>query len=982
MRRTVSGAIAGVAALALAGVGSPFTSVASAQPQDRPRPPTLAPAGGMLGPDAAAHAPGEHARHGDHEGHSHDDVDRRRGSLPPTAAQRSADRRTGGRVQWNELGTPATVAATGDVVATGLPQQPEAAARAYLARSGDLFALTPAQVDDLETLAVTAVGKGAVVTLRQRAGGLPTTQGGLVTVAVRDGQVLHASSSLSRDTGALPAATLDEAAASDAAVRLAELESSEAVVLRVREVAVPTAAEGMRRAWEVVVAEEGGHGAAFTVLVDATSGELLVRESLVDHLDDDPRWSLFPATPADLDTTERDTWCWTGVAGCDDTLAPGASTATPWDVDPATGQPSLTTLGNNAVSGKSWALAPNVRAVERTATPSTTRDYLYTFDNTWQESGCAPEALTGDDGNDVDAATSSLFAHHNRLHDFAYGLGFTEETWNAQQDNLGRGGKGGDPEVGKAQSGAALGIRDNANQYSTPDGVAPWSNMYLWQPIAGAAYVPCVDGDFDGTVIGHEYTHLITNRMIAGPDAGLSGYQAGGMGESWSDLVAMEYLVELGERPMGDTPFVTGAYVTGDERTGIRNFDMSRSSLNYSNVGYDVVGASVHSEGEIWSATNFAVRQAFVDRYGAGTPAELRACAEGRTPVEQCPGSRRWVQLLFDSLLVPATGRVSMVDMRDAMLVADQLRFGGANQDLLWDAFASRGLGEGASSDGPNDTDPVPSFATPTGADGEVTFVPAGTQAGAPVEIFVGEFEDQSTPVADTDPATELGATTRMVAGTYDAVAVGPTVGHQRFTFTVRAGQVRDVPVLLEQNLAASALGATATGDGTDAASLLDGTEATDWTAERDGGPAGLGVSVDLAGDRPQQVGRVAVSAFYETGSRFSALRQFAISACDASTGADCADPAAYERVFLSPADAFPGDGMRPTAPDLNAASFAIPRTTATHLRLEVVSNQCTGGPEFAGELDDDPATTTDCATGAPSVARVVRAAELQAFRR
>ena len=38
--------------------------------------------------------------------------------------------------------------------------------------------------------------------------------------------------------------------------------------------------------------------------------------------------------------------------------------------------------------------------------------------------------------------------------------------------------------------------------------------MYLWQPIAGTFYAPCVDGDFDMAVIGHEFGHLIENRMI------------------------------------------------------------------------------------------------------------------------------------------------------------------------------------------------------------------------------------------------------------------------------------------------------------------------------------------------------------------------------------------------------------------------------------------------------------------------------------
>jgi hypothetical protein len=480
-------------------------------------------------------------------------------------------------------------------------------------------------------------------------------------------------------------------------------------------------------------------------------------------------------------------------------------------------------------------------------------------------------------------------------------------------------------------------------------------------------------------VFGHEYTHLISNRMVAGPDAGLSGYQARGMGESWSDLVAMEYLFELGKRAKGDTPYVTGAYVTGDDATGIRNFDMSRSSLNYSDVGYDVVGPSVHSEGEIWSATNFAVRQAFIERYGAGDADLQRSCADGRTPVERCPGNRRWIQLVFDAFLVPATGSVSMVDMRDAMLVADRLRFSGADEALIWDAFAGRGLGRDAVSKTADDMDPTPSFVSPAGGNGTTTFRTAGRPA--PVRIYIGEFEKEAVPVADTDPATELGSTVSMVAGQYDALAVGPSIGHQRFTFEVKPGVRRTVPVPAATNLAASANGATVTGDGTDPAALLDGTEATSWEATADD-VEGLGVTVDLAGDTASDVRRVGVSAFYESGSRFSALRQFRVLACNADTGASCEDPASFRQVFLSPADAFPGDGMRPTAPDLNLASFAVPETAATHLRFEVVTNQCTGGPSFQGELDSDPNNPTDCPTGAPAVASVVRAAEFQAFSR
>ena len=56
--------------------------------------------------------------------------------------------------------------------------------------------------------------------------------------------------------------------------------------------------------------------------------------------------------------------------------------------------------------------------------------------------------------------------------------------------------------------------RDNANMIPMPEGVSAVTNMYMWQSIAGAFYAPCVDGDYDMGVIGHEYAHLIENRMI------------------------------------------------------------------------------------------------------------------------------------------------------------------------------------------------------------------------------------------------------------------------------------------------------------------------------------------------------------------------------------------------------------------------------------------------------------------------------------
>ena len=50
------------------------------------------------------------------------------------------------------------------------------------------------------------------------------------------------------------------------------------------------------------------------------------------------------------------------------------------------------------------------------------------------------------------------------------------------------------------------------------------------------------------------------------------------MGESWSDLAAIELLNEYGFVPVADeNRFAVGPYVTGDKRAGIRNYGMNAS---------------------------------------------------------------------------------------------------------------------------------------------------------------------------------------------------------------------------------------------------------------------------------------------------------------------------------------------------------------------------------------------------------------------
>jgi hypothetical protein len=891
-----------------------------------------------------------------------------------------------GAVRWNAFGTPEALGPA-KALATGLPADPEAAARQYLTQNTELYGISPQSVSAMDVLLRQPIGAGTVVLQRQRFGDLPAGHDGLVSVLVNGGSVLRVTSSLSRDTSTPEPATLSAQDAVAAAVRDAGLVSDQVASTDVRLVAVPMPGGGPRAAYEVTVAGTNtAEPTAYTTYIDARTGAVLVREDLVDFDSDNPIWSVFQATPPGTIKPGADPrvhWCLSPTPGCVRTVQDAAS-GQAWDVDLATGTPTGTSAGNSAQNVVHWgATSPDVPA---TASPD--RNYTYPFTDQWQQSKCDPAAFASAQRVDGDAAVTNLFAMHNRMHDWSYRLGFTEAAWNLQAVNLTPSGIGDDAEQGRAQSNALGGSRNNANQGTPRDGLKPTTNMFLWQPVAGAGYPPCVDGDYDMTVVGHEYTHAITNRMIAGPDTGISGFQGGSMGEAWSDLVAAEYLAENNLRPPGDSPFVTGAYATGNNSVGIRNYDGSKSPLNFSDLGYDLVGPEVHADGEIWVAANLRLRAAFVRRYGQGTPALQQRCADGLVPVAKCPGNRRWMQLTFDSFLLQAASAAGMLDMRDNLLAADQARFGGANQALIWNAFAESGMGQDAVS-APTDTDPTPSFASPYAANATVTLHPVGESAGAMVRLYIGDYEARSVPVADTDPATAIPDTFQVVPGTqFHFVATGPGFGHQKFQTQFRPGAAQQLRLDLPRNLASAASGAIASGDGLNLDKLGDDTEATDW-ASRDG-VAGKQVTIDLAGDKPKLVRTINVSTLLRpaitgdpdagTQNRFSALRSFAVLACNAAV-ADCTQDASYTRVFQNAPDAFPGGAFRPTAGQLNLRTFHIRPALATHLRLVVVNSQCTGNPLYAGEQDNDPAAATDCATASP-FAQQVRIAEFQAFSR
>ena len=131
----------------------------------------------------------------------------------------------------------------------------------------------------------------------------------------------------------------------------------------------------------------------------------------------------------------------------------------------------------------------------------------------------------------LDAARTNAFYVVNTVHDIFYRYGFTEQAFNFQNNNFGKGGKAGDRVQINVQS--FLGM-NNAAFVALPDGQAGLMYMFLWDHTT-----PNRDGAFENDIVVHEMTHGLTSRMTGGGNSNcLQTVEARGMGEGWSDAVA------------------------------------------------------------------------------------------------------------------------------------------------------------------------------------------------------------------------------------------------------------------------------------------------------------------------------------------------------------------------------------------------------------------------------------------------------------
>lgn len=212
------------------------------------------------------------------------------------------------------------------------------------------------------------------------------------------------------------------------------------------------------------------------------------------------------------------------------------------------------------------------------------------------------------------------------------------------------------------------------------------------------------DGSLDNGVISHEYGHGISTRLTGGPATSCLNNQEQA-GEGWSDFFSLVMTTDAsnaGTDVRGIGTFAFGQPIDG---TGIRTYPYSTNMFASPYTYDDVKTLSIpHGVGSVMCAMLWDMYWAMVGQYGYDSDL-----------YRGTGGNNMATQLVIDGLkLQPCSP--GFVDVRDAILLADEINYGGMNKCLLWEVFARRGLGfsadqgsSGSRSDGTEGYDIHPS---------------------------------------------------------------------------------------------------------------------------------------------------------------------------------------------------------------------------------------------------------------------------------
>jgi len=275
-------------------------------------------------------------------------------------------------------------------------------------------------------------------------------------------------------------------------------------------------------------------------------------------------------------------------------------------VDPWLPAGATTTVGNNADAyldlNPGDGLTPSTTDRRGAVTTPGIFDYSYSPYQSLSATGAA------------DASVVNAFYIVNWLRDDYYAAGFNEASGNAQADNYGRGGEGGDPILVEIQDYSGI---NNANMLTPGDGISPRMQMFNFDFTN-----PGTDGAMDSQIVAHEFFHYVSNRLV-GNGFGLFNNQGSSLGEGWSDIAALLMTFRTDDNVLSYASNYAGAYSIGYYVTGnlyysirrapystrtdinpltfkhISNSEQLPTSAPILNFGPN---SEVHNSGEVWAS--------------------------------------------------------------------------------------------------------------------------------------------------------------------------------------------------------------------------------------------------------------------------------------------------------------------------------------------------------------------------------------------
>ena len=223
--------------------------------------------------------------------------------------------------------------------------------------------------------------------------------------------------------------------------------------------------------------------------------------------------------------------------------------------------------------------------------------------------------------------------------------------------------------------------------------------------------VPSIPGpdrltsDFDNGIIAHEYAHGISNRLVGGSRSlCLNGVPSGTpqneqMGEGWSDFFSLITTVrqgDAGELPKGIANYLERNEIDGK---GLRPFPYSTDmAVNPATYGLMPEYSVPHGVGFVFCSMIWDMYWNFVERYGWS--ADIKDMTKGNNIA---------IRLVMDGMKVTPC-QPGFVEARDAILSQADPK----DYDIIWQAFARRGLGYLADQGDPlNFADGIEDFSLP-----------------------------------------------------------------------------------------------------------------------------------------------------------------------------------------------------------------------------------------------------------------------------